>query len=82
MDVGDKKDKEKVEEKEKEPVFYKGVPLVDLDDYNVSDNRLHCNRDDTDDNDAPKPEGMDVDNNGASSSQCLEPKTSPAAEPL
>ena len=76
VDVDDKKSKEKVE-KRKEPVFFKGVPLVDLDDCNVFDNRLHCNSNDSDDNDAPNLEYMDVGNGSASSLQCLEPNTGP-----
>ena len=72
VDIGDKKGKEKVEEKRKEPIFFKGIPLVDLDDCDVSDNRLHCNNDDLDDDDAPNLEYMDADDDGVSSSQCLE----------
>ena len=82
MDIDDKNGKEMVEEKKKEPIFFKGVPLIDLDDCIVSDNRLHCNSDDSDDNDAPNLEYIDVGNGGASSSLCLEPNTSPAAELL
>jgi hypothetical protein len=82
VDFVDEKGKEKVEEKKKEPVFFKGVELVDLDDYDVPDMKLQCDNDDTDDDDAPNPEGMDVGDGGASSSQCLEPNTSPAAELL
>ena len=58
VDVGDKKGKEKVEEKENEPIFYKGVPLVDLDDCKISDNKLHCDNNDSDDDDAPDPKYM------------------------
>ena len=65
VDVGDKKGKEKVEEKRKEPVFFKGVLLVDLDDCDISDNKLHCDSDDSDDDDAPKSEGMDVGDSSA-----------------
>ena len=52
MDVGDKKGKEKVEDKKKELVFFMGVPLIDLDDCDISDNRLHCDNNSSDDNDA------------------------------
>ena len=69
MDVIDKKGKEKVEEKKKEPIFFKGVELVDLDDCDVLDIRLQCNSDDTDDNDAPNLEDMDVGDGSASNSQ-------------
>ena len=80
MDIGDKKGKEKMEEK-KVPVFFKGVLLVDLDDSDVSDNRLHCDSDDSDDDNAPKPKDMDVSNGGVSNLQCLEPNTGPTAKP-
>ena len=50
-----------------------GVELVDLDDCDVLDKKLQCNSDDTDDDDAPKSEGMDVGDGGASTTQCLEP---------
>jgi hypothetical protein len=80
VDVVDEKGKEKVEEKKKEPVFFKGVELVDLDD--VPDIKLHCDSDDTDDDNSPNPEDMDVGDGGASSSQCLEPNLGPAPEPV
>ena len=70
VDVADKKGKEKVEDKGKEPVFFMVVPLIDLDDLDVSDNRLHCDNNSSDDDDAISLEGMDVGNSGASSSQC------------
>ena len=65
-----------------ELVFFKGILLVDSDYCDVSNNRLHCDSNDSDDNDAPKLKGMDVGDGSTSSSQCLEPKTGPAAEPL
>jgi hypothetical protein len=58
------------------------VELVDLDDCDVPDRKLQCDSDDTNDDGAPKPEGMDVDNGGASSSQCLDPNLGPAADPM
>jgi hypothetical protein len=82
VDVVDGKGKEKVEEKKKEPVFIRGVELVDLDDCDVLDMKLHCDSDDMDDDDAPKSEGMDVEDSGASSLQCLEPKLGPVAKPV
>ena len=82
MDVVDHKSKEKVEEKKKDLVFFKGVELVDPDDCNVPGMRLQCSSEDADDDDAPNPEDMDVDDNGASSLQCLEPNTDPSVEPL
>jgi hypothetical protein len=82
VDFVDEKGKEKVEEKKKEPVFFKGVELVDLDDCDVPNMKLQCDSDDTDDDDAPNLEGMDVGNGSASSLQCLEPNTGPTVEPL
>ena len=82
MDIVDEKAKEKVEEKKKEPVFFMGLELVDLDDCDDFDMKLQYERNDMDDDDAPKPEGMDVSNSGASSLQCLEPNTDPSVEPL
>jgi hypothetical protein len=40
VDFVDEKGKEKVEEKKKEPVFFKGMELVDLDDCDVPDMKL------------------------------------------
>jgi hypothetical protein len=74
--------KDKEEEKKKESVFFMGVELVNLDDCDVPDRKLQCDSDDTDDDDAPKPEGMDVGDGGASSSQCLDPNLGPAADPV
>jgi hypothetical protein len=71
-----------VEEKKKEPVFFKGVELVDLDDCDVLDRKLQCDSDDTNDDDVPKPKGMDIGSGGTSSSQCLESHLGPTAEPL
>ena len=82
MDVVDKKGKEKVEAKKKELVLFKGVELVDLDDCNVPYMRLQCNSNDTDDDDAPNLEDMDVSDGGASSLQCLEPNIGLAAKSL
>jgi hypothetical protein len=82
LDVIDGKEEEKVEEKKKELVFFMGVELIDLDDCDVLDMKLHCNNDDMDDDNASKPEGMDVGDGGASSSECLEPNFGPAAEPV
>ena len=67
VDLGDRKGKEKVEDKEKEPVFFMGVPLVDVDDIDVSNNRLHCDNSSSDDDDAINLEGMDVGDGSASS---------------
>jgi hypothetical protein len=40
VDVVHEKGKEKVEEEKKEPIFFKGVELVDLDDCDVPDIRV------------------------------------------
>jgi hypothetical protein len=82
VDVVDEKGKEKVEEKKKEAVFFKGVELVDLDDCDVPNMKLQCNSDDTDDDDSPNPEDMDIGDGGASSLQCLEPNLGPVPEPV
>ena len=58
------------------------VELVGLDDCNVLDMRLQYDSEDMDDNDASNLDDMDIGDGGFSSSQCLEPNTSPAAEPL
>ena len=82
VDMDDRKGKEKVEDKGKEPVFFMGVSFVDLDDLDVSDNRLHCDNNSSDDDDTINLEDMDVGDGGASSSQCLEPGTGSATELL
>jgi hypothetical protein len=71
-----------VEEKKKEPIFFKGVELVDLDDCDIPDMKLYCDSNDTDDDDSPNPEDMDVGDGGASSSQYLEPNLGAAPEPV
>ena len=68
MDAVDEMGKDKEEEKKKVPISFMGVELVDLDDYDVPDRKLQYNSDDTDDDNGPKPKGMDVGNGGALSS--------------
>jgi hypothetical protein len=82
VDFVDEKGKEKVEEKKKEPVFFKGVELVDLDDCDVPDLKLQCDSDDTGGDNSRNPEDMDVGDGDASSSQCLEPNLGHAPEPM
>ena len=82
MDLGDKKGKEKVEDKRKEPIFFMDVSIVDLDDLDVSNNRMHCDNSSSNDDDAISLEGMDVGDGGASNSQCPESESRPAVEPL
>ena len=71
-----------MEEKKREPVFFKGVELVDLDDCDIPDMRLQCDSNDTDEDHTPNPKDMDVDNGSASSSQCLESNTGLVVETL
>ena len=54
------KEKEKIDEKMKEPVFIRGIPLVDLNDYDVSDNKLLYDSSDPDDNDNPNADDIGV----------------------
>ena len=54
-----------MEEKKKELVFFMDVELIDLDDCDILDKKLQYNNNGTDD-DAPKPEGMDIGDGGAS----------------
>ena len=59
VDYVEGKREDKVEQK-KEPVFIKGVELINLDDCDGPGMRLHCNSNGTDDNDIPNLEGVDV----------------------
>jgi hypothetical protein len=63
------KEEEKVEHKKKEPVFIKGVELIDLDDCEVLDMMLRCDNDHMDDDNVPNPRGVDV---GDSATLCLQ----------
>jgi hypothetical protein len=47
--------------KKKEPVFLGGVELVDLDPCDVLDRRLQCDSKDTNEEEAPNREEVDVD---------------------
>jgi hypothetical protein len=76
------KGEEKVEQKRKELIFIGGVELVDLDDYEVPDIRLHYDSNYTDDNDVLNPTGMDVGDNAALCSQIIDPNLGLATEPL
>jgi hypothetical protein len=44
-----------VEENKKIPIFVGGVEVVDLDDCDIPDLKLHCNSNDMDDNNFPNP---------------------------
>jgi hypothetical protein len=80
VDAADGMGKDKEVEKKKELVFFMDVELVDLDDCDVPDRKLQYDSNDMDDDDAPKPEGMDVGDGGVSSSQCLELNLGPTAD--
>jgi hypothetical protein len=54
------KGKEKVNEKMKEPVFIRGVELVDLDDCDVTYRKLQCDNTDLDDDESPNADGVGV----------------------
>jgi hypothetical protein len=56
-----------------------GVELVDLDDCDVPDKRLQCDSEDTDDEEVPNQEEMDVDVGAASCMQTVGPSSSTAS---
>lgn len=60
-------DTSKESKKKKELMFMRGVELVNLDDYNISDKRLQYDSEDTDEEEAPNWEEMDVDEGAPSS---------------
>jgi major membrane immunogen (membrane-anchored lipoprotein) len=65
--------------KKKELVFLEGVKLVDLNDYDVPDKRLQCDSEDTDEEEAPNREEMDVDVGAPSCVQTVGPSSSIAS---
>jgi hypothetical protein len=65
--------------KKKEPLFMGGVELVDLDNCDVPDMRLQCDSEDTDDDEAPNREDMDVDVGPPSYAQTVRPSSSTAS---
>ena len=67
------KRKEKVNEKMKEPVFIGGIPLIDLDDCDVTNNELQCDSSDLDNNIRPNPDGIGICDGPRS---CLQPMDS------
>jgi hypothetical protein len=73
---------EKVGEKKNDPVWIKGVQLIDLSDCEVPNKKLQCNSDDIDDEEVPNPNGMDVGNDTRSCLQTLEPDLGMATEPV
>jgi hypothetical protein len=68
--------------KKKEPVFIYRVELVDLDDCDVPDRRLQCDSEDTDEEEAPNWEEMDVDDGAPSSVQIVGPSSSTTSAPV
>ena len=86
------KRKEKVDEKMKEPMFIGDIPLVNLDDYDVTQNKLLCNSSDSDDDDSPNVDGVGVcdgprlclqamDSNVEFASRSMVPKVREYSEP-
>jgi hypothetical protein len=65
--------------KKKEPMFMGGVELVDLDDCDILDRRLQCDNEDTNDDEAPNREDMDVDVGAPSYVQTVRPSSSTAS---
>jgi hypothetical protein len=76
------KGEEKVEYKNKELVFIGGMELVKLDDCKVPDMRLHYDSDDTDDNNAPNLEDVDVSSGAVLCLQTMDPNSGPTTEPM
>ena len=62
--------------KRKKPVFLEGVELVDLDDCDISNRRLQCDSEDTDDEKASNREDMDVVVGAPSCVQTIWPSSS------
>jgi hypothetical protein len=65
--------------KKKEPVFLGGVELVNLDACDVTNRRLQCDSGDTDEEEAPNREEMDVDVGAPSCVQTVGPSSSTAS---
>ena len=66
------KGKKKVNEKMKELVYIRGVPLVNLDDYDVTNNKLLYDSSDSDDNISPNADGVGVRDGLGSCSQTMD----------
>jgi hypothetical protein len=73
------KEKEKVDEKMKEPVFIGGVELVDLDDCDVTDRKLQCDSTNSDDDESPNADGVGVRDGLGSCSQTMDSNDEPAS---
>ena len=66
------KGKVKVDEKMKEPMYIGGIPLVDLDDCNVTDNKLLCDSFDSNNDVSPNVDSVGVCNGLGSCSQTMD----------
>jgi hypothetical protein len=66
------KEKEKIEEKKKEPVFIGGVELVDLDNCDVPDRKLQYDNTNSDDDEGPHADGIGVRDGSGSCSQTMD----------
>jgi hypothetical protein len=73
------KGKEKVDEKIKEPMFIRGIELVDLDDCDVTDRKLQCDSTDSDDDESPNTNGVGVRDGPGSCSKTMDSSDEPAA---
>ena len=66
------KEKEKVDERMKEPVYIRGVLLVDLDNMEVSDKDLMIDTSKSDDDVSPNPDGIGIRGGPRSCSQTMD----------
>jgi hypothetical protein len=66
------KGKQKGEEKTKDPVFIRGVELINLDDCDVLDRKLQCDSTNLDDDEGPNAGGIGVHDGPGSCSQTME----------
>ena len=66
------KEKEKIDERMKEPVYIGGVPLVNLDDIEVSDKDLMIDTYESNDNISPNPDEVGVCGGLGSCSQTMD----------
>jgi hypothetical protein len=61
-----------MEEKKKEPVFIRGVELVDLDDCDIPDRKLQCDSTDLDNDKGPNADAIRVRDGPGSCSQTMD----------
>ena len=69
--VTDKR-KQKFNEKMKELVFIRGIELVDLDDYDVTERKLQCDSSNLDDDNSPNVDGVGICDGPGSCSQTMD----------